>query len=315
MPYWGIFPFRVRFTDLHGGHMLNDRWFHVVRFLTYHAFDAILRHITVLDEIYRSWRSCTLIPIYETYIEAMIYSLSLRWFLSRVCRELPSLACTSRHFDVIMLSFRETPLWSMDPIQLYAWMTWIAYSMTDALSSSSFSDLSHIWCHAGAYSSISIEICKPPIDLHDHPRFLRYTSGWWFDFIVSWYSVEPLLSHSARFTFSDIVVILGWSYLRRVDSRVTFFSGVHVRSLVRPRGVILELSGQIGYIWCHIVAYFPHLAMEMIILSQICYSFHYSVERYCICFTGHYSCVVRRDEFPVEHDVRVLIAPLARTIQ
>ena len=130
-----------------------------------HAFDAILGHITVLDEIYRSWRSCTLIPIYETYIETMIYSLSLRWFLSRASWELPSLACTSQCFDVIMLSFRETPLWSMDLIQLYGfdlWMTWIAHSMTDALSSSGFSDLSHIWCHAGAYSSISIEICSPP---------------------------------------------------------------------------------------------------------------------------------------------------------
>ena len=46
----GIFPFWVRFTDLHGGHVLDDRWFHVGRFLTCHTFDAILRHITVLDE-------------------------------------------------------------------------------------------------------------------------------------------------------------------------------------------------------------------------------------------------------------------------
>ena len=30
--------------------------------------------------------------------------------------------------------------------------------------------------------------------------------------------------------------------------------------------------------------------MEMIILSQICYSFHYLVERYCIFLSGHYSC-------------------------
>ena len=29
IPYWGIFPFRMRFTDLHGGHVLDDRWFHV----------------------------------------------------------------------------------------------------------------------------------------------------------------------------------------------------------------------------------------------------------------------------------------------
>ena len=30
MPYWGIFPFRMRFPDLHGGHMLDDWWFHVI---------------------------------------------------------------------------------------------------------------------------------------------------------------------------------------------------------------------------------------------------------------------------------------------
>ena len=28
MPYWGIFPFWVRFTDLRGGHVPDDRWFH-----------------------------------------------------------------------------------------------------------------------------------------------------------------------------------------------------------------------------------------------------------------------------------------------
>ena len=53
----------------------------------------------------------------------------------------------------------------------------------------------------------------------------------------------------------------------------------------------------------------------MIILSQICYSFHYSVKRYCICFIGYYSCVVHRDELLVEHDFRVLIALLAMTLQ
>ena len=68
------------------------------------------------------------------------------------------------------------------------------------------------------------------------------------------------------------------------------FYGVHVRSFVCPHGVIRELSGQIGYTWCHIGAYFPPVAMEMIIPSQIYYSFHYLVERYCICLSGHYSC-------------------------
>ena len=40
--------------------------------------------------------------------------------------------------------------------------------------------------------------------------------------------------------------------------------------------------------------------MEVIIPSRVCYSFHYSIDRYCTCFTGHYSCAVRRDELPVE---------------
>ena len=55
--------------------------------------------------------------------------------------------------------------------------------------------------------------------------------------------------------------------------------------------------------------------MEVIIPSRFCYSFHYSVERYCTCFTGHYSCAFRRDELSVEHDVRVLFALLAMTFQ
>ena len=75
------------------------------------------------------------------------------------------------------------------------------------------------------------------------PSVSRYTSDGWFDFIVSWYSVEPFLSLSAGFAFPDIVVILGRSYLRCVDSRVTIFSGVHVRSFVHPHRGTLELSG------------------------------------------------------------------------
>ena len=50
-----------------------------------------------------------------------------------------------------MIFFRETPLWSMGLIQLYTWMTWIAHSITGDLSSSGFSDLSHIRCHTRAY--------------------------------------------------------------------------------------------------------------------------------------------------------------------
>ena len=55
--------------------------------------------------------------------------------------------------------------------------------------------------------------------------------------------------------------------------------------------------------------------MEAIVLSQILYSFHPSVEIYCICLTDHYSCDFGQDELSMELDVRVLIVPLARTIQ
>ena len=50
--------------------------------------------------------------------------------------------------------------------------------------------------------------------------------------------MDPLLSLSARFTFSDIVVILGWSYLRRMDSRVTILA----KYMLDPLYVPMELS-------------------------------------------------------------------------
>ena len=55
--------------------------------------------------------------------------------------------------------------------------------------------------------------------------------------------------------------------------------------------------------------------MEMIILSQICYSFHYSVEIYCICLISRYFWDFHRDELSVEHDVQVLITLPAMTLQ
>ena len=55
---------------------------------------------------------------------------------------------------------------------------------------------------------------------------------------MSGYSVEPLWSLSARFTFSDIVAIPGQSYLRRVDSRITILAGFMLDHLYVP----MELS-------------------------------------------------------------------------
>ena len=56
-------------------------------------------------------------------------------------------------------------------------------------------------------------------------------------------------------------------------------------------------------------------AVEAIVLSQICYSFSHLTGRYFICFIGHHSCDFRRNELLVEHDVRILIALLAMTLQ
>ena len=58
------------------------------------------------------------------------------------------------------------------------------------------------------------------------------------------------------------------------------FNGVHVKSLIHPHRVILELSRKTGCTSCYTGAYFPHLAMEMIVFSQACYNLHYSDERY-----------------------------------
>ena len=52
--------------------------------------------------------------------------------------------------------------------------------------------------------------------------------------------MEPLLSLLARFTFSDIVVILGRSYLKRVDSRVTITTEYMLDPLYVPMELFLS---------------------------------------------------------------------------
>ena len=192
----------------------------------------------------------------------------------------------------------------MGLIQLQTWMIW-AHLIFRPIT---------FWCHTGAYYPFRLGFVDSHLICVIIPGYeIHVRSMIWFHFVLtlwgaslkSFSQVHTLwYSHDSRTGLSHVP-----GFSRR------HFSGVQVRSFVRPHGVILELSGQIRYIWCHTGAYFPTLAMEMIILSQICYSFHYSIEIYCICFTGHYSCAFRRDELSVEHDVRVLIAPLARTIR
>ena len=57
--------------------------------------------------------------------------------------------------------------------------------------------------------------------------------------------MEPLLSLSARFTFSDIVVILGLSYLRRVDSRITIIEEYMLDPLYVPMDLSLSYQDRL----------------------------------------------------------------------
>ena len=173
----------MRFTDFHGGHVLDDRWFHVAfssdpshirchigayfRFgwdirifteVTCSTIDDFMSlffwpvphsmpywgHISVSIEIYGSSWSCMLIPTYEIHTDMIVSSVEpLRSYPVR-----PTLRDAS--MSSCFPSGRR-PFWSMGLIQLYTWMIWIAHSMTGDLSSSGSSDLSHIRCHTGAY--------------------------------------------------------------------------------------------------------------------------------------------------------------------
>ena len=58
------------------------------------------------------------------------------------------------------------------------------------------------------------------IDLHDHPQLQDTNRA---DDLLSFCldsPVEPFLSHSVKLMFSDIVVILGRSYPRSIDSHI-----------------------------------------------------------------------------------------------
>ena len=50
--------------------------------------------------------------------------------------------------------------------------------------------------------------------------FTRYMSSWWSILFYDDSLVEPLLSHSVKLILFDIVVILWWSYLRRINSHI-----------------------------------------------------------------------------------------------
>ena len=292
----------------HGNHMSDDRWPHITWFPTYHTLDATLGYISVSDEIYRSWWSCTLIPTYGMCTEMMTWSLFLRWFLSRAFREPSNLTCTSRHSDDIVLPSERSIL------NLWAWFCYrfrwpglhICWCMT--LMSFDFPDLSHIWCHTGAYFRIRSRFPDPHLFAWLTPA-TRYTSYWWFCFISPWlwWIFSWVVSLGSWFLMSvwllDGVVSSSWIF-------TLSFCRVHVRSSIHPHRVAHESSGQIGYIWCHTRAYFPPSSTEMIVLSQSCYSFHHSVEGYRICFMSHCFGDIHWDELSLERDIQIVIVTL-----
>ena len=176
-----------------------------------------------------------------------------------------------------------------------------------------FQPITHLMPHWGIFP-FSVEICRSPLICMIIPNYeirVRLMIRFHFVLILRW-SLSWVISLGSYFLYSCDF----WMELSQAHGFPHHhFSGVHVRSFMHPHGVILELSGQIGYIWCHTGAYFPPLAMKAIILSHIYYVFHHSTEIYCICFIGHYSFDFYQEELSVEHDILVLITPLSMILQ
>ena len=81
-------------------------------------------------------------------------------------------------------------------------------------------DLSHIWCHTWAYFPFRSRF------VYSHwfawsSLVMRYASGWWFSFILSWLSGGLSLESFRQAHTFWFVMILGWSYSRRIGSHIT----------------------------------------------------------------------------------------------
>ena len=84
-------------------HTFDDGWFQVTRFLTYHISDAILGHISVSVESYRSSWSYMITPTYGMHTETMACSLfyhdpSVELLLSHLIRPIFFGICMSSCF-------------------------------------------------------------------------------------------------------------------------------------------------------------------------------------------------------------------------
>ena len=135
-----------------------------------------------------------------------------------------------------------------------------------------FSNLSHFWCHIGAYSLFRSRFVDPPLicmitlDFEIHIKLMIR------------FNCVMILRGASLESFSQIHVFWyshdSWTKLSQARGFLGHhFSRVHLRSFVHPHGIILDLSGPTRYVWCYTGAYFSHSAAETIVLSQICYSF------------------------------------------
>ena len=157
LPYWGIFPFRVRFTDLHG-----FTWSFPLtkcaprRRFVYYCYDDL------------SMEPLGSHPIRRT-------SLST---------QMPS-----------CLSNREMYFSLMSMILLWIRMVEIPYPLTHDLMSFGFPDLSPIWCHTGAYFGSRSRFADshfcliiPCYEIHGELRILFHfimDLRWIFSWVIS----------------------------------------------------------------------------------------------------------------------------------
>ena len=144
-------------------------------------------------------------------------------------------------------SIREVHLGSVGMIQLWIWMTRITYLLMDDLMSFDIPNLSHIRCYTGAYFHFRSRFVDPHWFAWSS-LVTRYAPGWWFNFILSWFPIGAFLE-SFRQAHTFWYSCDFWIELFRVHwFPHHHFNGVHARSFIHPRGVILELSEEIGYI-------------------------------------------------------------------
>ena len=131
-------------------------------FSIYHTSDAILGHISLSVEIYRSSWSCMIISTYEIHIKLM-NSFILRWFLSGASFRPFSQTHTFLYLNVFMFLLLRDVFWYVDSIQLWTWITRITHLVMDDLVPSYFSTYHHTSDAILGHISVLVEICRSPL--------------------------------------------------------------------------------------------------------------------------------------------------------